>query len=261
MNRLASVLPESRAMLLAGVLLALALVGGCVTTSTGGYQPAPKPVRLQAHLDLARGYLEHRDWGRAKEPLEQALEIDPHSAEAYTLMGVMYQGQKEPELAEKAYRRALRYDAHYALALNNYGSFLYSQGRYQDALEPLHALVQDPSYRERATAYENLGLTELRVGETEKAKQAFERALSFNVVLPRSSLELARLAYKRGDYPSATQYYDMFRTRAKQTPGSLCLGIRLARRTGAEDKLASYQIALKNLYPDSAEASRCLDEG
>ncbi len=239
----------------------LLLLGGCVTTSTGGFETAPKAVRLQTHLDLARGYLEHRNWSRAKEPLSKALEIDPRSPEAHTLMAVMYQGQKEYELAEKAYRRALRYDPHYALALNNYGSLLYGQGRYKEALEPLRTLVRDPDYRDRARAYEALGLTELKVGDVDQARDAFEHALSFNTVLPRSSLELAQLAYDRGDYQRASEYYDMYRARARQTPGSLCLGMRLARHANDQDQLASYQIALKHLYPDSAEASHCLDGG
>lgn len=245
----------------AATLLVLAwLLAGCVTTSTGGHQPASKQVQLQAQLDLARGYLEQRSWNRAQAPLQRAQEIDPRSAEAYALMGVMYQGLKEPERAEQAYQRALRYDPGHAMALNNYGSFLYAQGRYQEALQPLRALVEDPSYRERARAYENLGLTELQVGNDARARDAFERALSFNVVLPRSSLELARLAYGAGDYTAANQYYEMFRTRARQTPGSLCLGIQLARLAGNDNQVASYQIALKNLYPNSAEASRCLQE-
>jgi type IV pilus assembly protein PilF len=147
------------------------------------------------------------------------------------------------------------------MALNNYGSFLYGQGRYEEALDQLRALVRDPSYRERARAYENLGAAELKVGNVDRAQAAFERALSFNVVLPHSSLELAQLAYQRGDHEAATQYYEMFRSRARQTPGSLCLGIRLARLAGDDNQVSSYQIALKNLYPDSPEASRCSHEG
>jgi type IV pilus assembly protein PilF len=217
-------------------------------------------VQLQAHLDLARGYLEQRDWNRARDPLERALEIDSRSAEAYALMGVLYQGQNEPELAEQAYRRALRYEPDHAMALNNYGTFLYGQGRYEDALEPLRTLVRNPAYRGRAQAYENLGLTELQVGNREAARAAFERALSFNTVLPRSSLELAELAYEAGEYQQAARYYDMFRNRARQTVDSLCLGLRLARVAGDSDAMASYRIALQNLFPDSARAQRCLRE-
>lgn len=246
--------------LVAGVTSAL-LLSGCVTTTTGGTRPAPKQVQLEAQLDLARGYLEERSWSRARDPLERALAIDARSGEAYALMGVMYQGQNEPELAEEAYRRALRYDPDHPMALNNYGSFLYGRGRYEDALAPLRKLVRDPDYRDRPRAYQSLGLTELKVGNVERAREAFRRALSFDVVLPRSSLELARLAYERGDYSTAGQYYDMFRTRARQTPESLCLGLRLARRGGDQDQVSSLRIALRNLYPDSSEASRCIEEG
>jgi len=247
-----------RAMTLA---LWLGLLAGCVTESTNTREPAPKSQRLQAHLDLARGYLEQRDFNRALSPLKMALDIDPRSAEANTLMAVLYQSQGEPDLAEEYYRQALRYEPRHAMALNNYGTFLYAQGRFEDALEPLRRLVQDPNYRERAVAYQNLGLTELKVGNTQRAREAFERALSFNTVLPRSGLELADLAYAAGEYRDASRYYDMFRSRARQTPRSLCLGLRLARRAGDEDQRASYEIALKNLYPDSAEAQRCLQEG
>lgn len=246
---------------LAWAVVGLAVMYGCVTTTSGGREPASKEVQLQAQLDLARGYLEQRSWNRAREPLQRALDIDPRSAEAYALMGVMYQGQNEALLAEGAYRRALRNDPQHAMALNNYGSFLYAQGRYEDALQPLRTLVRDTSYRERARAYESLGLTELKVGNTQRAREAFQRALSFNVVLPRSSLELARIAYDEGEYETAAQHYDLFRSQARQTPGSLCLGILLSRQAGDQDQAASYGIALKNLYPNSPEASRCIEEG
>lgn len=245
---------------LAGLVLLAGLLAGCVTESTGGREPAPKRVQLQAHLDLARGYLEQRDWNRAREPLERALSIEPRSAEANTLMAVLYQAQNEPDLAEQYYRTALRHEPRYAMALNNYGTFLYARGRFEDALEPLRTLVQDPTYRERAQAYQNLGLTELKVGNRERAREAFERALSFNVVLPRAGLELAQIAYEDGDYRGAERYYDMFRERARQTARSLCLGLRLARRADDADARASYELALKNLYAESSLAKRCLEE-
>lgn len=247
-------------MMRMALVIALLLGAGCVTETTGP-QPAPTGVQLQAQLDLARGYLEKRDWNRARDPLKRALEIDPRSAEANTLMGVLNQAQNEPELAERYYRQALRHDPHFAMALNNYGTFLYARGRYEDALGPLRTLVGDPAYRERPRAYENLGLTELKVGNKERARAAFERALSFDTVLPRSGLELAEMAYEEGDYSAATRYYDVFRKRAKQTPRSLCLGLDLARRSGDDNQRASYELALRNLYPNSDQAKRCLQGG
>ncbi|MFU8814231.1 MAG: type IV pilus biogenesis/stability protein PilW [Pseudomonadales bacterium] len=241
--------------------LVLLLLAGCVTESTGGRVPAPKEVQLRAHLDLARGYLEQGDLARSRDPLERALQIDPRSPEALTLNGFFYQRQNEPELAERHYRRALQIDSRHALTLNNYGTFLFTQGRYDEALVLLRRLAQDPEYRERAQAFENLGLTELRVGNSAQAKSAFERALSFNGRLPRSHLELAQLAFAAGDHATADSHYEAFRSLARQTPASLCLGIRLAQAAGDDNSRASYEIALKNLHPDSAEAARCINEG
>jgi len=236
------------------------LLGACVTESTNVRSPASKEVQLQAHLDLARGYLEQGSPARARDPLERALQIDPRSAEAHTLMGVFYQKENEADLAERHFRRALQLDANHALALSNYGSFLFAQGRFNEALAPLRRLARDPDYRSRAQAFENLGVAELVVGNRKEAKAAFARALTFNELLPRSNLELAQLHLDGGDVAAASRHYDVFRTRARQTPSSLCLGIALARQTGDADGLASYQIALRNLYPDSLEAGRCLGD-
>jgi type IV pilus assembly protein PilF len=243
---------------LALAAMALLLLGACVTESSNMRGPAPKQEQLKAHLDLARGYLEQGSAARARDPLERALEIDPRSAEAHTLMGVFYQGEAEPDLAERHFRRALQLDPGHNIALNNYGSFLFAQGRFQEALVPLRRLARDPDYRARAQAFENLGVTELVVGNRKEAKAAFERALAFNQSLPRSNLELAQLYLASGDVAGASRHYDVFRNGARQTPSSLCLGIALAREIGDADGLASYQIALRNLYPDSPEAGRCL---
>jgi len=248
-----------RAALTLGVLAVL--LAGCVTENTGVPEPATKEARVQAQINLARGYLESDDKTRAREPLERALEIDPGSADALGLLAVFYQGEEEPELAEQFYKRALRADAEHAPNLNNYAGLLYSQGRYREALAPLKTLVGNTSYRGRATAYESLGLTQLQVGNVAEARAAFARALALNPTLADSNLELADLAYRESDYATAATHYELFRARARQTPRSLCLGANLARAQGDADQQASYAIALKNLYPDSPEARQCLAGG
>ncbi len=248
-------LPGSFLLWLGAIVL---LVGGCVTESTGGLPPpAEKQQRVQAQLDLARGYLEKRDWGRAQAPLERALEIDPRSVQAHVLSAVFYENQNEPSVAEKHYRTALKIDNTDPQALNNYGTFLYGQKRYQEALEPLRLLVLNPQYRARSQAYENLGLAELQVGDRKRARVAFSRALMLNYAQPRSSLELAEMALVDKDFAKARSYYDGYRTIARPNARSLCVGLQLARAENNDDQIASFNLALKNLYPDSDEADRC----
>ncbi len=71
-------------------LLVATLVGGCVTTHKGRLpQPASQELRMQAQLNLARGYLGKRDFDRAREPVERALAMDSRSAEALMLLAAV----------------------------------------------------------------------------------------------------------------------------------------------------------------------------
>jgi len=246
-----------RTAVAAGLLLA-AILTGCVTETTGGIPgPAADDVRVRAQLDLARAYLENNDFDRARNPLNRALDIDPRSVEAHVLFAVLSEGEGETELAEAHYKLALKTQPEHSQTLNNYASFLYGEQRYEEAVAMLRKLVLDTDYHARGQAYENLGLAELKIGETERAKAAFLRSVRLNLVQPRSSLELADIAYADRDFTQASEYYDRFRTQAIQTPRSLCLGMKLAFAAGNVDQVASYGLALKNLFPDSAETRSC----
>jgi len=242
------------------VAVALVVLAGCVTETTGPtHEPAERSKRVEAQLDLARGYLSNRDYARARAPLKRALDIDPRSVEAHVLMAVLSESDGDMRLAEEHYRTALRLDPNHAQALNNYGSFLYAEGRYHEAVDVLRKLVKDADYRARSQAYENLGLAELKVGATDKAKEAFTRALMHNFAQARSSLELADMAYADGELDAAREYYEAFRQRSTQTPRSLCLGMKIGQALGDVNQQASYSMALQNLYPNSPEAKNCED--
>jgi len=229
-------------------------VVGCVTVDDGkGPKVATPETRVQAQLDLARGYLEKREWTRARPALERALEIAPRSSEAHELMALLCQEEGEPKLAEAEFKTALRYDPTSARALNNYGSFLYKIGRFADARTELKKATRDVGYAKRAQVYENLGATELKLGNVPAAEEAFQRALSLDSSLPRATLEMAEVAYNRGNFIESQQYYDGYLKLARQTPRSLWLGIRLSRKLDNRDTLASYALLLKNLYPGTEE--------
>jgi type IV pilus assembly protein PilF len=231
----------------------LALLTSCITTESGGAQKGTTEQRLQAQLDLARGYLENGDIPNARRPLERALKIDPSSAEAHVLMATVYLADGDKRLAEQEYRQALHHSPHNSMAHNNYGTFLFAEGRYKDAFDQLKQAANDPKYARRAQAYENLGLTELRLEKVKDAEQSFQRALMLNSAQPRACFELASIYFADGDFPAAKEYFDKFNSLARPTPRSLWLGIRLSRVLGDEDRLSSYAMALKNMFPESEE--------
>jgi len=234
------------------------LLNGCITTVEGTIrEEAPEPQRVQAQIDLARGYLAENDFQQARRPLDRALALDNKSVEAHVLKAIVHQREEEVELAEKHYKLALRYDAADAQALNNYGGFLFSQGRTEAAAVPLRKAVKDTGYAARAQAFVNLGLVELALENVDDARSAFNRSLMLNSALARPHLELADIYYTDGNYVRAAEHYGQFRSSARQSPRSLCLGIRLADSLSLQDELSSYRLTLKNLYPGSREAREC----
>ncbi len=237
-----------------GLLVGTLLLAGCVTESSGGIPPpAAADERVRAQLDLARAYLEQGDLNRTRFALEKALEIEPRAVEAHVLSAVLFQAENEYELAEMHYKTALRLEPRNAQALNNYGAFLYSRGRYDDAVVQLSELVKDTGYRARAQAFENLGRAYLQAGRSSEAEAAFTRALELNFRQPRSSLELAEMAYARSEYKVAESRLLEFRTMAQQNSRSLCLALKVATAQGDADQVASNAMALKNLFPDQAD--------
>ena len=209
-------------------LLLLAVVG-CVTTHTTGVQPGTDEERLAAHLDLARGYLERRDLQRSRRPLNRALEIDSRSWEAHDLYALLYEMEGERALADQHFRRALGSAPSNARVLNNYGAFLFGEGRYRDARKRLEKAAKDPNYVGRSQVYENLGLVQLKLDREKEAERSFQRALRLKSDQARAMLELAVIYFNRDEFGVARDYYNAYRTLASQGPRSLWLGIQIAR--------------------------------
>lgn len=243
------------------LLLLLAGLTGCVSTGT------VDPLKIEegrqqardAYIQLGIGYVQQGTASRAKTPLRKALELDPRSADAHAALALVFQTEMENELADKHYREALasRRDAR---ILNNYGSFLFEQKRYAEALERFTQASEDNLYPERARVFQNMGMTALKLNQPEQAEKYFTRALRLDSRQPGALLELALMAYDAKQYVPAKAYYDSYSQLAEQNARSLLLGIRLADIHGDRDRAASLALQLKRLYPGTAEYQQYLSE-
>jgi DNA-binding response OmpR family regulator len=86
-------------------------------------QPGP-PVTVTVAppaLDLtaAKRALNRREFARAEELLEQALDLVPGSAEAHTLMGILRESWGQDHAAYQSYKTALEADPRFAPARDN----------------------------------------------------------------------------------------------------------------------------------------------
>ncbi|MGQ7815425.1 type IV pilus biogenesis/stability protein PilW [Metapseudomonas furukawaii] len=243
------------------LILSTALLAACV--STGQVDPMKtdqgRDAARDAYIELGIGYLKQGATERAKVPLKKALELDSSNADANAALALVFQTEMEPELADEHYRKALsaRSDAR---ILNNYGSFLFEQGRYKEAYERFQQAADDNLYPERSRVFENLGLTALKLNDRELAKQHLDKALRLNRQQPLALLEMAQLSYEDKQYVPSRDFYERFTRIAPQNARSLLLGARLATLFEDRNQAASLGLQLKRLYPGTPEYQQYLSE-
>jgi type IV pilus assembly protein PilF len=237
------------------MLLICAALAGCITTTESVFTEEASPQKaLEKRVGLARQYIGQGNWEAAKRNLQMAQEIDANSPEVYEAFALVYQSTGEYELAEDNFKKAISLDKNFSRCRNNYAVFLFSQQRYKEAEEQLDYVVKDSLYSGRPNAFVNLGLCRLKLFDTQGAEEAFVRALAMDKTNQIALLEVARIRYEAQDYTTANKYYGTYRTAVrKQSAAGLLLGIQLAKADGNRDAEASYALALRNLYPRSAE--------
>lgn len=238
-----------------GALALTLALGGCVSYEERVFTKEASPEEtLELRVELARKYIGQGDWENAKRNLKLAFEIDPRNPEVHEAFALVYQSTGEYELAEEHFKTAIKLDKNFSRARNNYAAFLYSQERYKEAAKQLEVVTRDSLYRGRPNAFVNLGMCRLQLFDKEGAEAAFMRALTMDRTNTIALLEVAQLRFDAGDYDAAQQFYDTYRSVARQQSSrALWLGIRLARARGDRDAEGSYVLALTNMYPESAE--------
>lgn len=232
----------------------LALLTGCATEEPNRSEAAVNMSEMtQRQLDLGVGYLRNGDYPRAKEKLNRALEIDPRNAVVHATFGLLFQLEGENELAETYFQNAVRYQPDSAQARNSYGAFLFSQKRYEEAVEQLEHASENRFYRNRPTVFENLGVAYKQLGDDERAEFAFTRAIQLNPEQARALLELAEIRYTQQNYAQSREYYVRHARVASTSARTLWLCIRLARIFKDYNEEASCIEALEGIFPASDE--------
>ena len=240
----------------------VSLVAGCVSSGSSNPMNTDKgrDAAREAYVQLGLGYLQQGMAEQAKVPLGKALELDKSDPDTHAALALVFQSEKDYELAEKAFRSALNGRPDDPRILNNYASFLFERQRYQEASAYFQKALTDPLYPDRSRIYENLGMTALKLGQRDEGRQQLEKALSLNPRQPRALLEMAELSYEDRHYVPARDFYDRFSLLSRQNARSLLLGARLADVFDERASTANYGQQLKRLYPGTPEYQQYLSE-
>jgi Tfp pilus assembly protein PilF len=151
-------------------------------------------------------FLKARDLPRALAVYRKVVEIDPSVAQAWFLLGAVYQLQGRFDEAVTGYRQALLIEPDHCEALNNLGVALHSQGKIPEALACLQrALAAKPDY---ADAHSNLGNAHQEEGQLELAVACYRRALDLNPAFVDAHNNLGNALRAQGKLAESVASYE-----------------------------------------------------
>jgi type IV pilus assembly protein PilF len=245
----------------------LALVGAVGTTiNNAAYNAAereansPKQSRDEqafqvaiANMNLGVEYMRQGDYENALVKLNRSLRAKPDFAPSYGVLGLLYQKLGNNIEAEKSFKKAITLDPSDSSTFNNYGLFLCSNDRLDEAEGAFINAANNPFYDSPEIALTNAGICIFDT-KPELGLEYFKQALNKNPNYPYALIEIADIHYVNNEYDEAFQYFDRYENAASHTPKSLWLGIRICEELGYEDNVSSYTLLLRNKFPDSEEA-------
>ena len=137
-----------------------------------------KSESVEILLAEGEAYLASGNFPRAIAASQQAIKLEPSSAEAYKLLGNILQARGKLDGAMRAYERAVEIRPSFAEAVANLGSIFYRQYKLKRAAEYYErAIALNPNL---AGAYLNLGNVWRDLGEKSRALASWQEALSRN---------------------------------------------------------------------------------
>lgn len=222
-------------------------------TPRGGASPECKKV-ASVQVSLAQGYMEKDRLEIALEKLRRAIQLDPRSAPAYTLLGVLFERINDPVQAEVHYRQAVTLDPSSGDMNNNLGGFLCRQGKAAESLQYFDQAVIDPFYRTPQAALTNAGLCARSIDRPDVAEAYFRRALERDPNFSEALLPMAAILQRTGEHLRARAFAQRFEAAQGDSPTFLALAIEIERSLGDERAASEYASRLLSRYPDSTEA-------
>jgi tetratricopeptide (TPR) repeat protein len=192
------------------------------------------------------------DLRQAEQLYQQVLQVEPHHAEAWFLLGEVQQGQAKPAEAALAYREALRLQPEYVEAHTNLGVTLAEQGKLEEAISHLRqALHLRPNFPK---AHHNLGVALAHQGKQEEAAHSLRQALQFKPDYAEAYYNLGNVLMAQKKH---TEAVEAFRQALRLRPGYYEVYNNLGLELIELGKVGEAAVVLRQavrLRPNAAEA-------
>lgn len=198
-------------------------------------------------VELGQRYYERGEYQLALERLQSALEIAPDSANAHSVIAIIYETVGMSDAAGRHYRRSGQLAPRDGSIQNNYGSWLCGQQRYSEADQAFRNALADPFYRTPDAALANAGSCALAAGRYEAAESYLQRSLQLQPQGAQALLGMAEVMYRRQDYMRARAFLQRADAAGGLARPALELAVQVEEQLGDTGSAAAYRARLASL--------------
>ena len=211
--------------------------------------------RARAFLQLGQKYMELGKLELAKDNLLKALNYDPKSVDAHTLLGTLYDRVGDRNQALQHFRDAALLAPKAGAENNNYGMYLCKLGQYAEARKYFAAALADGFFTAKASVYTNAGTCELLgKGSLDQAEANFRNALALEPSNAQALFQLASVLYQKNDFFKARAFVQRYDALGQPSPDALLLARNIEIKLGHADAARDYAQRLRDQFPDSEQA-------
>ncbi len=210
-----------------------------------------KRVLAIERIGLAGQYLRAGKLDEAEQQAQAALKADPGSVDAYTLLAVIADQRGQSTQAGTLYAKAATMAPDSGAVLNNYGTWLCSNGRSAESLAYFDRALADRRYASPAAALANAGACALTAGQGARAEQNLRRAEQMDPDNPVVLAALARVSYNSGQYMDARAFSERRLAAAPASPEVLLLASQIEQKLGDTAAAARYVQRIRTEFPQA----------
>ncbi len=223
-------------------------------------EKTPEADRALLHTRLARGYMEQKQYGIAREELERALRLDPNHSDSNYVMGLLMIQLSNNKDAEYYLERAVKSDKENASAAHDFGMFLCQTGKERKSIEYFEIATSNPFFKSAELSFMRAGECLDRIGDP-RAEKYLKRALETNPKMRPALFRLALLKKKSGSNLSARAYIERYLAITNPQPETLLLAYEIESSLKAYDVAETYRKRILDDFPGSAAAEKVRNSG
>lgn len=159
------------------------------------------PQSAEAYNNRGLTYYHLNRFAEAVSDFDKAIAINPAFAQAYNNRGIVRYAQGQPATAISDYTTAIQFNPNFAYALNNRGNAYAMTGQYQNALNDLQTAVS--LAKNDAEIHNNLGSVYFSTKRYNDAVAEYTRAIQLNPNYSEAYYNRGAAYYAQGKYVDA----------------------------------------------------------